>query len=220
MSIVENVVIAAAGMGTRLGAGKPKCLIDICGKKLVEYQLDLLKDVQNVYMVVGFCELDVIDFVSSLRKDIIFVRNPDFQHTKTLESYHLAAKVIDGSAIFMDGDMIISPSDFSQFMSETFDREFLIGVSERISDDPVYANVVQSGNSLTIYGFSYTQKSKYEWANIVYMPATLMRGGNENAFEYLQTLLPQSASVLDRLEIDTRKDLEYAERELKLEMFR
>ena len=215
MSLVENVVIAAAGMGTRLGAGKPKCLVEICGKNLIEYQLDLLRDVKSVFMVVGFCELDVIDFVSKLRKDVIFVRNPDFQHTKTLESYHLAAKLIEGNALFMDGDMIISPSDFSSFIGKTATSDFLFGVSDRISDDPVYADVRKQDANLIIDGFSCENQSGYEWANVVYMPANLMQGGKSNAFEYLQTLLPKPAAVLDRLEIDTRKDLELAEREIR-----
>lgn len=215
MSSVENVVIAAAGMGTRLGVGKPKCLVEVCGRKLAEYQLDLLKNVKNVYMVVGFCELDVIDFVGKLRKDIIFVRNPDFQHTKTLESYHLAAKIIEGNAIFMDGDMILSQTDFSKFIEKTARKEILIGVSKRISDDPVYADVREQEGELIVDGFSYEKQSPYEWANVVYMPAKLMKGGNSNAFEYLQTLLPKPAAVMNRLEIDTKKDLKLAEREIE-----
>ncbi len=214
MSPVENVVIAAAGMGTRLGAGKPKCLVEVCGKKLIEYQLDLLKDVKNVYMVIGFCELDVIEAVGQLRKDVIFVRNPDFQHTKTLESYHLAAKLIDGSAVFMDGDMIIPRSDFRDFLRKAAATDFLIGVSQRISADPVYAGITSENGTLTIRDFSYEKVTSYEWANVVYMPAGLMKGGKSNAFEYLQTLLPRQAAVIDRLEIDTKADLELAEREL------
>lgn len=215
MSLVENVVIAAAGMGTRLGAGKPKCLVEVCGRTLVEYQLDLLRNVPNVYMVVGFREYDVINFVSKIRRDVIFVRNPDFQHTKTLESYHLAAKVISGNAVFLDGDMIISSRDFSEFMRKSAEVDMLVGVSERISDDPVYANVNDHEGQLIIQGFSYLDKSPYEWANVVYMPADLMNGGTCNAFEYIQTLLPAPAAVIDRLEIDTRNDLEYAEKELR-----
>lgn len=56
MQTVKNVVIAAAGMGTRLGIGKPKCLLEINDKALLEYQLDLLKDIKNIFIVVGFIE--------------------------------------------------------------------------------------------------------------------------------------------------------------------
>lgn len=214
MPSIENAVIAVAGKGTRLGARKPKCLVEVCGKTIAEYQLELLENVKNIYMVVGFCENEVIDHVSAIRKDVIFVRNPGFQHNKTLASYHLAANVIDGSAVFMDGDMIISPADFSRFLNQAAKHEILVGVSERITDDPVYADITRTGDELTINGFSYEKRSSYEWANVVYMPANLMKDGTCNAFEYIQTLLPAPAATLDRLEIDTKADLEYAKKEL------
>ena len=37
MQTVENVVIAAAGMGKRLGMGIPKALVDVDGRKIIDY---------------------------------------------------------------------------------------------------------------------------------------------------------------------------------------
>ena len=213
MSSVKNVVIAAAGMGTRLGFGKPKCLISVNGRTILEYQLDLLKNVENVFLVVGFCEEDVMDFAQKIRRDIIFVRNTDFQRTKTLESFHTAAKIIDGTAVFMDGDMIIEPASFAEFLSAANQsNELTIAVSQRISDDPVYCDVAQSADKLTIRGFSYAEKSSFEWANVVSMPANLMTGGNTHTFEHLKNFLPAAAKIIDRLEVDTPEDLTYAEK--------
>ena len=220
MSVVKNVVIAAAGTGTRLGMGKPKCLIKVNGKSILEYQLELLKDVENIFLIVGFCEEEVMDFASELRKDIIFVRNANFSRTKTLGSFYLAAKIIDGSAIFMDGDMIIKPQAFDEFLTTAAQSnagEFLIAVSERISDDPVYCKVVPAGDKLTIHGFSYEEKTAYEWANVVFMPADKMSGGNTHTFEHLKKFLPAEAKIIDRLEIDTPEDLAYAEKFLQSE---
>ncbi|MBQ4403064.1 MAG: NTP transferase domain-containing protein [Selenomonadaceae bacterium] len=218
MQAVKNVVIAAAGMGTRLGAGKPKSLIKINGKALLEYQLSLLEKVENVFLVVGFMEEDVMTFASKIRRDIIFVRNANFQHTKTLGSFYLAARNINGSAIFMDGDMIIEPRTFDEFLETAArldDDELLIAVSKRISDDPVYCAIEQSGDDLRINGFSFEEKSAYEWANVVYMPAGLMINGNSHTFEHLQKFLPAAAKVIDRLEIDTPEDLRGAEKFFK-----
>ena len=210
MQTVKNVVIAAAGMGTRLGIGKPKCLIEINNKAVLEYQLDLLKEVENVFIVVGFMEEDVMSFAHKIRRDIIFVRNANFRHTKTLGSFYLAAKIINGSAIFMDGDMIIEPNSFAEFLdaaANTADNNMLIAVSKRISDDPVYCDVAESDQTLTIRDFSYDKKSAYEWANVVYMPASRMEDGNLHTFEHLRKFLPASAKIIDRLEIDTPEDL-------------
>ena len=218
MQTVKNVVIAAAGMGTRLGLGKPKCLIEVNGKTLLEYQLALLKDVENIFLVVGFLEEDVISFAQKIRRDIIFVRNANFQHTKTLGSFYLAARIIDGAAIFMDGDMIIEPKSFAEFLETAAtieDDRLIIAVSERISDDPVYCDIERREKVLAIRGFSYEKKSAYEWANVVYMPSALMTDGITHTFEHLQNFLPATAKVIDRLEIDTPEDLSYAEKFLK-----
>ena len=219
MQTVKNVVIAVAGMGTRLGVGKPKCLININGKTLLEYQLALLENVENVFLVVGFMEEDVMNFAHKIRRDIIFVRNANFQHTKTLGSFHMAAKIIPDTAIFMDGDMIIEPKSFAEFLNTSAkadEGEFIIAVSKRISDDPVYCDVEQNVEDLTIRGFSYEKKSSYEWANVVYMPASLMADGSSHTFEHLKKFLPASAKVIDRLEIDTPDDLRTAEKLLKI----
>lgn len=207
MQTIENVVIAAAGMGKRLGMGMPKALVEVSGKKIIEYQLSLFKDVPNVFMVVGFCDTEVIDFVKNIRRDVIFVRNTNFKHTKTLESFYLAAQLIKGWAVFIDGDMIIPTSSFKNFSSHCVE-EMQIAVTKRISDDPVYA-LVDSANKVT--GFSYTQESLYEWANVVYMKSELLQGGRENVFEFLERFLPAKAVEIDRLEIDTPEDLQYAE---------
>lgn len=215
MQAVKNVVIAVAGMGTRLGAGKPKCLINVNGKALLEYQLALLEKVENVFLVVGFMEEDVMNFAREIRRDIIFVRNANFQHTKTLGSFYLAARIIDGSAIFMDGDMIIEPNSFAEFLdvaAKVDDDKFVIAVSKGISDDPVYCDVDEN---FRIRGFSFEKKSSYEWANVVYMPARAMVNGSSHTFEHLKKFLPAMAKTIDRMEIDTPQDLSNAERFLK-----
>ena len=218
MQAVKNVVIAVASMGTRLGAGKPKCLIEVNGKTLLEYQLALLKGVENVFLVVGFMEENVMNFVPKIRRDIIFVRNANFQHTKTLGSFHLAARIIDGSAIFMDGDMIIEPHSFAEFLdaaAKIDGDDMLIAVSKRISDDPVYCDVEEYQGALTIREFSYDKKTPYEWANVVFMSANRMENGTTHTFEHLRKFLPASAKIIDRLEIDTPEDLRDTEKFLK-----
>ena len=211
MQTVKNVVIAAAGMGKRLGMGMPKALVNVDGRKVIDFQLDLLKDIENVYIVVGFCDQEIIKYVKNIRRDVIFVRNPDYRRTKTLESFYLAAKLIDGKALFMDGDMIIPQKDFRYFMEQCRERESLIGVSKRISDDPVYAKVDGNNN---VVGFSYKETSNFEWANLMYIDAEKIHGGTENVFEFIKQYLPSPSCCIDRLEIDTQEDLVSAKKEI------
>ena len=49
----KTIIISCAGMGTRLGIGMTKALIDIDGKPLIIRQLEQLKDCSDVRIVVG-----------------------------------------------------------------------------------------------------------------------------------------------------------------------
>ena len=46
-----TVIICCAGMGTRLGIGTTKALVNICGKPLILHQLELLKDYKDIRIV-------------------------------------------------------------------------------------------------------------------------------------------------------------------------
>ncbi|UNM06417.1 MAG: NTP transferase domain-containing protein [Holosporaceae bacterium] len=76
MQPIKHAVILAAGLGSRLGLDLPKCLVEVHGKKLIEYQLNLLSEIPNVYIVVGFKEKKSWRWQKKVRPDVIFVRNP------------------------------------------------------------------------------------------------------------------------------------------------
>lgn len=63
-----NAIILAAGYGTRmrpLTYQKPKCLLEICGKPLLYWQLELfrLHDIKSVYIVVHYLADQIVDYV-------------------------------------------------------------------------------------------------------------------------------------------------------------
>ena len=68
MSVSKTIVISCAGMGTRLGIGTTKALIDIEGKPLILRQLELLKDFDDIRIVVGYQMEKVIE-VKNLTKE-------------------------------------------------------------------------------------------------------------------------------------------------------
>ena len=73
MQTAKSVVITCAGIGSRLGLGTTKALIDINGKTLIQWQLELFKDVEDIRIVVGFEANRVIEEVRKYRPDAIFV---------------------------------------------------------------------------------------------------------------------------------------------------
>lgn len=208
MCSVEYAVIAVAGLGSRLGLGKPKCLVEIEGHPIIHYQLELLKDVPNIRLVVGFEEHEVFQVVKKIRPDVVFVRNPSFRSTTTLDSYSIGANYVDKQCLFMDGDIIFEPNSFQKFLDDCATENMLVGITKAKTDDAVYALLDNENGKIN--RFSRTEKSDYEWANIVWVPPNYFISKNSAVYEFLQDDLPLPACVVNSYEVDTVTDFERA----------
>lgn len=208
----RHAVIAAAGVGSRLGLGVPKCLVEVRGRRIIDYLLDAVADIPCVRLVVGFRELEVMAHVRALRRDVLFVRNPAFLHTTTLQSLHLGVRGLNDPCLILDGDTIYDRPSLRRLCDLSADGAPTVGVSTDITDDPVYAAVSESaGGALTITGFSRTEVSTYEWANVAVVSPSLLTDTPTHVFQRLSAGLPMRAAVIERLEIDTEGDLRRAE---------
>ena len=206
MSDIQHAVIAAAGFGSRLHQGIPKCLAEVNGHKIIEYQLALLRDVHDVRIVVGYHGDEVIETVKMLRPDIKCIRNDHFDTTTTLQSYYMGCSDLHDFFILLDGDIIPHRASFRQFLSQ-FAGESVIGISPASTQDAVFAHI--DGQS-RIAEFSRTKPSPYEWSNIAVLHSDLLTDEAIYVYERLAKKLPIQAAAVERLEIDTTLDMEYA----------
>jgi len=213
MPTIKHAVIAAAGMGTRLGLGFPKCMYELGGRPLISHLLDRLKDVEDVRVVVGFMENEVIELVSSIRKDVIFVRNPAYQTTTTLTSYVLGSEHIGESCLYMDADIFFSPDSFDNFLSVCGNEERpCIAVTKAKTVDAVF---VARDNQSRALSFSREDVTSWEWANLACLPAGTLRDQPIAVFEQLESILPIDTIEVDSYEIDRGEDLEKTEKAYK-----
>lgn len=88
----KSVVISCAGIGSRLGLGLTKALVQINGSSLISWQLKLFKEVEDLRLVIGFQATNVIEEVRKYRDDVIFCYNHRYFETKTGASYFLGAR--------------------------------------------------------------------------------------------------------------------------------
>lgn len=208
MPTVKHVVIAAAGLGSRLGMGKPKCLVEVQGRPIIEHLLALLKDIEDVRIVVGFGENDVMKTVSGIRSDIIFVRNPNFHATKTLDSYAMGAQHIKGDVLYMDADIIFDPASFQNFLNAYTPGQHLIGITDSKTEDAVF---VKKDDEDNILSFSRNEPSDFEWANILFAPGNYFWGKTSgDVYAQLEQDLPLKSSYIKSFEVDRISDLENA----------
>ncbi|WP_288431716.1 NTP transferase domain-containing protein [uncultured Agrobacterium sp.] len=213
MSTVKHAVIAAAGLGSRLGHGKPKCLVEIEGVKILKHLLSLLTEVEDVRVVVGFEEREVISELRKIRPDVLVVRNPGFRTTTTLHSYELGARHIKGDCLFMDGDMLIEEASFKAFLKSCMPNVPRLAITKTKTRDAVFTTI--DGDQVT--SFRREDPTEFEWANISWLPNEFFADiGNTPVYEHLRQFLPISAQELTAYEIDNEDDLALARENLHL----
>ncbi|MGI8800737.1 MAG: NTP transferase domain-containing protein [Solirubrobacteraceae bacterium] len=100
-----QAVILAAGTGSRLGTGRPKCLAQVGGRPLIAHQVDALRavGVESIVIVVGFEQDQVRDAVGSAAQ---FVVNERFAETNSLYSFWMAAELLCGDAYVLNADVL------------------------------------------------------------------------------------------------------------------
>jgi choline kinase len=112
MNPVTNVVILAAGMGTRLGRPYPKPLTPLAdGRSILRQQLDHLRATfgarAHICVVVGF-KLGLI--MEAAAPDAVFVYNELYDQTNTSKSLLRALRLAPpGGVLWLNGDVVFTP---------------------------------------------------------------------------------------------------------------
>ena len=195
----KSIIISCAGIGSRLGLGQTKALIQIGGKPLIHYQLERFRNIDDVRIVVGFQAKEVIETVLGKRKDIIFVYNHDYFRTKTGASYYLGAKHGNEYAIAWDGDLLVHPNDIDKCLN--YSGEF-VGCSAEITDDAVF---VQLDEEHKVISFSRNNGS-YEWSGPVCLKRNNVKYTSGHVFSQIEGYLPLPALIIRAQDIDTYED--------------
>jgi choline kinase len=201
MSSIKSVVISCAGIGSRLGLGQTKALIKVNGKSLIAWQLEYLKKVQDLRIVIGYQANDVVNEVLKYRDDVIFVYNHRYFETKTGSSFYLGAKHANEYVLEWDGDLIAHPEDVIKILKE--DGEFIC-YADKTSDEAIFVKTDKDGNVL-----SFSRESgDYEWTGpaCIQRKKLLEKYSHNHVFNQLEPYLPMRGIKIRAYDIDTYND--------------
>lgn len=138
-----KAIILAAGVGSRLRPitdDKPKCLVELGGKSLLDFQLEVLRHegVEDITLVAGY-RAEQIER-AGLRKLV----NPNFRKTNMVATLFTARELLDGEedVIVSYGDIIYESRVLTQLLAcndplaLTVDRQWFRYWKARM-DDPL-----------------------------------------------------------------------------------
>ena len=208
MSPIRHVVISAAGIGSRLGLNKPKCLVEVAGRSLLDWHLQRLQWAESVWLVVGFREEDVIEHAVALRPDIIIVRNPDYARTNTLQSIYRVSRHLNERMLILDADTILEDRSLQNFLAAGEQHEQLVGVSPYLTSDGVRVLLDAAGEQ--VIGFTREPISELEWTGIAIIRPELVVDKPIYVYEAIEAHTPVPAFTIKAFDIDTTADLDMA----------
>ncbi|RXJ77288.1 sugar nucleotidyltransferase [Arcobacter sp. F155] len=100
-----KLIILAAGQGTRLRPltnNIPKCMVKYQDKPLIDYILEVTKDIEKRYIVTGYKSEVLKEYLKE--QNLTFIYNKNYNKTNMVTSLFCAKE-------FMNDDLIISYSD-------------------------------------------------------------------------------------------------------------
>ena len=172
----SKAVILAAGKGTRLSTftdKKPKCLVKVCGKPILQYQIEAFSDagIEEIIVVAGYKAEDIKSFVERFSTPKIrIIENKDFGTTNNMYSLWLAREDLlsQGDFVLCNGDVVFDGSIVSRLIRSSpdcivcdrgkYDEESMkvsIGTKGFINDiSKAISTKVAFGNSIDVYYFS------------------------------------------------------------------
>ena len=222
MYAIEGAVIACAGIGSRLGMGLPKCMIEVGGRTVLSRLIDQLRPmVPRVHVVIGYREELITEYCALHHRDVVLVRNPEFRSTNTAHSLMLGSVGFSRKVLFVDGDLIIESASLTRFIKRAAREENLLGITRAKSSEAVFVSTrpALDGQSTEVERFHREPPGEREWANLFTAPPAILQQGDRYVYECLEAHLPIAAEELDLYEIDTPEDLAKAKANLDMNSF-
>ena len=144
----QQVVILAAGMGTRLSRPLPKPLTELSdGRSIMSQQLDNLKqgfgDGFRTLIVVGF----KLEAIIERFPEATFVYNELYDQTNTSKSLLKALRASsDGGVLWMNGDVVFDPEVLTRVIpSIDAGESFIVVNTSKVSEEEVKYTLDESG---------------------------------------------------------------------------
>jgi len=149
-----QAVILAAGRGSRLkdySKDKPKPLLEVNGKPIIDYQLESLKNnnVNNVIIVIGYKNKVLKNYLNakwSKQINITYIKNEIYFKTNSAYSLFLARNMIKSDFYFhLNCDTIFSDNILFELINSSYQNQIVINNSLELCDNMEQVRLDRNG---------------------------------------------------------------------------
>ncbi len=142
-----KAIILAAGEGKRLQPltnDKPKCMVDLFGKSLLEYQIDVFRtcNISDISIITGY-KNEMIHF-----PDIQYYNNPNFETTNMVETLFCAENALHGDVIISYGDIIFEKKVLQKLIRSEHDNSVIVDLNWKKYWEERFENPLEDAESL------------------------------------------------------------------------
>ncbi|MDB5682900.1 MAG: phosphocholine cytidylyltransferase family protein [Sphingomonas bacterium] len=156
---IDKAIILSAGKGSRLypyTEDRPKCLLELSGRTLLEWQLDALHacGISEMVVVTGFHHDMVAQVIAARGQDRGRVRtlfNPFYHVADNLGSVWMARGEFDRDVLLLNGDTLVSPALVDRVLASG-DGAITVTVDIKDSYDADDMKVLREGDRLLRIG--------------------------------------------------------------------
>ena len=158
----SDIIIPAAGLGTRMRKHVPKAMLQINGEKIVNRSIDLLhrkRHIDNIYVVYGaYREY----FFKHKSKNCISIFNKDFEHDNVVGSLQRGLRLSKANSIYIVyGDLMYEKSILDDFRFN--ESTILTQTSPTMGDQEVGCFIEDNKLKRLMWGLDQ------KWCHILYL---------------------------------------------------
>jgi choline kinase len=140
---LQRAIILAAGNGKRMGAltaDRPKALLDVNGRTLIDRQLSALHahDIYDITIVSGYQQQRLSAHVGRRAR---FIENRDYATTNSLYSLALARNAILDGALIMNADILVSAELLGCLVDAPGDDAVLVERRDSFDDEQMKVGI-------------------------------------------------------------------------------
>ncbi|MHA1528805.1 MAG: phosphocholine cytidylyltransferase family protein [Alphaproteobacteria bacterium] len=155
---MTNAVILSAGQGKRLSPltdARPKCLVPIAGRPILEWQLRSLATagVDEITVVTGFCAdaVEAMLMTTSVPAEVRTVYNPFYTVADNIGSCWAAKDLIGPDTLLLNGDTLFEPEIVSRVLEQAT-ASISVTIDAKGMYDSDDMKILREGDRLTAIG--------------------------------------------------------------------